>query len=94
MKSIIVALALFGLVAGRIGMGPCPTTYPKVIDAFAMSNNLLSNGRYHLTYLDSLWVWTDGMFLPTDHLSCFAANMTKTSTGFVWSPYVIVPSLY
>ena len=93
MRSIFVATALLGIASCRIGMGPCPTTFPKVTDAFSLNNNLLSNGRYHLTYADALGVWADGMFLPNDHLQCAASNVTKTSTGFNWSPYVIIPSL-
>lgn len=93
MKSTILVAGNLGLASCRIGMGPCPTTFPKVNDAFSLNNNLLSNGRFHLTYGDALGVWADGMFLPSDHLQCFAANVTKTSTGFTWSPYVILPSL-
>ena len=93
-SSLVIFLAgAVYFAEGRIGMGPCPTTYPKVIDGY----NSLTNGRYHAYSGDSLALMAYKTFfttfVPAERLDCWGANITKASTGFQWAPYYEIPSL-
>lgn len=89
MRTILaVTLAALGLVAqARLGLGPCPSV-PKV-DLTAVT---LTDGRWYLNYADESQVFANGLaFQPKP--DCFAANVTKSATGFNWSPYLVLPAL-
>lgn len=42
---------------------------------------------------DATALWAANTFLPKEKLDCWAANVTKTATGFHWDPYTTLPSL-
>jgi hypothetical protein len=93
-KSLLVLLAsAITFTNGRIGVGPCPTSYPKVIDGY----NNLNDGRYFAYSGDALGLFVYKTFFttfkPSERLECWAANVTKSSTGFTWSPYFELDSL-
>ena len=93
-QSLVILLAsAVAFTNGRIGVGPCPTTYPKVIDGF----NSLTNGRYFAYSGDklglSMYKTFFTTFKPSEHLECWAANITKSAAGFQWAPYYELDSL-
>jgi len=93
-QSLVILLAsAVAFTNGRIGVGPCPTTYPKVVDGF----NSLTNGRYYAYSGDKLGLSVYKTFFttfkPSEHLDCWAANVTKSATGFTWAPYYELDSL-
>lgn len=97
MRGVSVALAavLISVAQARLGMGPCPTTYPKVDNPFGASS-VLTNGRYHPILADELGIWAFDFFIKskTERIECFAANVTKTSSGgFTWDPYTQLETL-
>lgn len=50
-----IASMLIAAATARVGLGPCPVKYPKVIDPFG-KNSVLENGRYHVIRVD-YWVY-------------------------------------
>ena len=46
--SSVAAVLMMSLASAKVGVGICPTVYPKVNDLFAPSNQDFTNGRYYL----------------------------------------------
>jgi hypothetical protein len=86
---LAVLLSTVGYIQARVGMGPCPTTYPKVQTPFAMGGDM-EDGRYFAWQGDALFLWAYqkfiGAFDSSERLDCWSAVMTKTATGFHWDP--------
>ena len=74
---LLLFASAVALTNGRIGVGPCPSTYPTVIDGY----NSLTDGRYYAYSGDSLFLMGYKTFFttfnPKEHLDCWAANVTK-----------------
>ncbi len=96
MRNLALLSMLAAVVYSRVGLGPCPTTYPKVNNPFDMAGDI-EDGRYFAWQGDELGLWAYRKFIGTfdssERLECWAANVTKTSTGFTWSPYFELDSL-
>jgi hypothetical protein len=80
-QSLLILLAsAIAFTYGRIGVGPCPTNYPKVIDGY----NNLNYGRYFAYSGDTLGLFVYKNFFttfnPSERLECWAAIVTKSST--------------
>ena len=77
-------------------MGPCPTTYPKVNNPFALNGDI-EDGRYFAWQGDALGLWGYkkfiGAFDSSERLDCWSAVITKTATGFHWDPDYELKSL-
>jgi hypothetical protein len=55
----------------------------------------MTDGRFFATYGDENAIDAFNMFLrsKTERMECYAANVTKTATGFHWEPYTVLESL-
>ena len=86
MKSLtaVSIILLAGFTAGRVGVGPCPTSYPTVNNLFA-ANSTVPNGRVYATHVDSLTLWGMNTFGGGIKMDCWAANITKITTKFGWA---------
>lgn len=103
LTAISSIILLAGFAAGRVGVGPCPTTYPTVNSLFS-SSSIVPDGRAYMSLVDSLTLWGMNTFGGGIKTDCFAAKIEKIttaynwswrsgdwSTGFKWTPYQKFP---
>jgi hypothetical protein len=88
---LLAMATLLSMAMGRLGIGPCPTNYPKK----PISSVNLRNGRFYIRYIDNNMVFGYNMFAQNKSLKfdCFAANVSAIAQGFYWDPYTVFPEL-